>query len=60
MNQEVWDSLNSKLAEREQVLGQVQALEELRARGEQLRVEIDQLAATLQDELVQVRNMPQA
>ena len=55
MNQELWDSLNAKIAER----GQVQAqLEELRARGEQLRVEIDQLVSTLQADLAQLQTAP--
>jgi hypothetical protein len=56
MNQELWDSLNSKIAER----GHVQAqLEELRIRGEQLGVEIEQLASTLQADLAQLRSTPE-
>jgi len=55
MNQELWDSLNSKIAERGHVQGQ---LEELQARGEQLRVEIDQLVSTLQADLAQLQTAP--
>lgn len=56
MNQEVWDSLTSKIAHRDQL----QAEQEQRQDAlEQLRVEIDELATSLQADLAALRGTPE-
>ena len=52
MNQEAWDSLNSKVAQRDELQGQADQLEQQLS---QLKGEIEELAGSLQDELGQYR-----
>ena len=52
MNQEAWDSLNTKIAERDELQTQSDQLQEQLS---QLRSEIDDLAGSLQDELAEYR-----
>lgn len=49
MNQETWNTLSTRIAERDQ----------LQQRLEQVRTEIDQLASSLEQEIAQLRQQPQ-
>jgi len=52
MNQEAWDSLNAKVAQRDELQTQADQLAEQLAH---IRREIEELAGGLQDELAQYR-----